>query len=77
MANQCGVNAGGELLGESQIISPEGEVVARARSISSPEVQPGSGEELLVVDLSLAGSITVASVVNGVLWQTSPPVTDD
>lgn len=68
MANQCGVNPGGELLGESQIISPEGEVIARARSVSSPDASPGSGEELLVVDISLAGSITVASAVNGVLW---------
>ena len=43
MANQCGTNPGGELLGESQVISPEGEVVARASSVSEASGESSAG----------------------------------
>ncbi len=72
MANQRGANPGGELLGESQIISPDGAVIARASPAAepSPRGAPGAaGAETLVVEIPLAESLAAAAAANGVLWQ--------
>jgi len=65
MANQCGTNSSGTLLGGSQIISPMGHVVARA-------VRAGGGEspdpELLRAELDLGREIERADRGNAALW---------
>jgi predicted amidohydrolase len=67
MANQCGANSSGTLLGESQIISPHGQVAAKAAgALDDGQPQP----ELLVATLNLGKEIEQAERDNGVLWQT-------
>ncbi len=72
MANQCGANPGGELLGESQVIAPDGEVVARAPSVTEPPRHPATGAaepETLVVEIDLAERLYGAVAANSVLWK--------
>lgn len=66
MANQCGANTSGTLLGLSQVLSPAGEVVARARDAADGESPPA---ELLVVPVPLRAGIARAEEANRVLWQ--------
>ena len=66
LANQCGANASGTLLGRSQVISPFGEVVAGARSVAAGQ-EPEA--ELLVVPVALRRSCRDAARSNGALWQ--------
>jgi predicted amidohydrolase len=65
MANQCGAHPSGKLLGESQIIAPDGEVVARASSVSPGE----AGPETLVAEIDLAERLGAAAAANSLLWQ--------
>lgn len=72
LANQCGAHASGELLGESQIISPFGETVARAASAMTPSGCSAKGvaeKETLVAEIPLADGIASAAADNGVLWR--------
>lgn len=66
LANQCGTNPSGTLLGESQIIGPSGEVLARAPG-ACDGANPAA--ELMTVRLSLAGELARAEQDNGVLWR--------
>ncbi len=70
MANQCGSNPSGTLLGESQVISPTGHVVARARGAGDGQTPPA---ELMTVPLPLARELATAEQENGVLWQLRRP----
>ncbi|HUZ52111.1 MAG TPA: carbon-nitrogen hydrolase family protein [Streptosporangiaceae bacterium] len=65
MANQCGENPSGCLLGESQVIAPSGEIVARGRTITRGEARE---PECLIVRLDLRSQIEQAAEENGVLW---------
>jgi predicted amidohydrolase len=64
MANQCGTNPSGTLLGESQVVSPSGEVVARAAAAEDGETPP---PELLTVRVPLAAGLAQADHDSGVL----------
>ena len=64
LANQCGTNPSGTLLGESQVISPSGDVHARARGARDGETPPA---ELMTVRLPLARELARAEQDNGVL----------
>lgn len=70
MANQCGTNKSGTLLGASQVVSPSGDVVARCRAAGEGESPPS---DLLVVSLSLRAEIARAEEGNGVLWDSRRP----
>lgn len=59
MANQCG----GDLLGKSRIIAPDGTIVAQA-----PRVGDTEGADLIVVHLDLAAGIRAAELAAGALW---------
>ena len=59
MANQCG----GELLGKSRIIAPDGSIVAQA-----PRVGDSDGADLLVATVDLAAGIRAAEGAAGALW---------
>jgi predicted amidohydrolase len=72
MANQCGAHPSGELLGESQIIAPDGEVVVRASSVceSSPSSVTGVVEaDTLLTEIDLATRLNAAAGANEVLWR--------
>ena len=60
MANQCG----GELLGKSRIIAPDGTVAAQARRVG----QCDDDAELLVASVDLEAGIRAAERTAGVLW---------
>ncbi len=64
MANQCGTNPSGTLLGESQVITPSGEVLARAPAARDGETPP---PELLTVRVPLAAGLAQAEHDSGVL----------
>ena len=64
LANQCGTNPSGTLLGESQVISPSGDVLARARGAPDGETPPA---ELMTVPVPLARELARAEQDNGVL----------
>ena len=70
LANQCGTNPSGTLLGESQVVSPSGEVVARATAARDGETP---GRELLVVEIPLSRDIVMAERENGALWDSPHP----
>ncbi len=65
MANQCGENPSGSLLGESQVIAPSGEILARGRTIRDGEARE---PDCLIVPLDLRAQIERAADQNGVLW---------
>jgi predicted amidohydrolase len=71
LANQCGTNPSGTLLGDSQVISPWGEVVARATAARDGETPD---RELLVAQVPLRRDVAGAERENGVLWE--PPHSD-
>jgi predicted amidohydrolase len=73
MANQCGTNPSGTLLGESQVISPSGEVVARAPGARDGETPPA---RLLTVAVPLARELSRAEQDNAVLWRSHRPGLD-
>jgi predicted amidohydrolase len=60
MANQCG----GELLGKSRIIAPDGTVTAQAARVGR-----GYAPELLVAELELESPIREAERTAGALWR--------
>ncbi len=64
MANQCGTNPSGTLLGESQVISPSGVVLARAPAAADGETP---APELLTVRVPLAAGLAQADHDSGVL----------
>ena len=66
MADQCGTNRSGTLLGGSQIISPFGTVVARAGRAAAGESPPA---ELLVASVRLREDVERADAEHGVLWK--------
>jgi predicted amidohydrolase len=66
MANQCGTNPSGTLLGESQVISPSGTVLARARGARDGETPPA---ELMTVPVPLARELARSEQDSGVLWR--------
>jgi len=70
MANQCGTNPSGTLLGESQVISPSGKVVARAQGARDGETPPA---ELMTVPLLLTRELALAEQEHGVLWSLRRP----
>lgn len=70
MANQCGANRSGTLLGASQIISPAGEVAALARQANDGETP---ARELLVAPIPLRREIARAAERNSVLWESARP----
>jgi predicted amidohydrolase len=59
MANQCG----GELLGKSRIIAPDGTIKAEASRVVA-----GSSAEVLVGKVDLQGGIREAELAAGALW---------
>jgi predicted amidohydrolase len=59
MANQCG----GDLLGKSRVIAPDGTVVAQAGRVGQ-----GGDSELLVVTVDLESAIREADRTAGALW---------
>jgi len=59
MANQCG----GDLLGKSRVIAPDGTVVAQASRVGQ-----GGDSELLVVTVDLESAIREADRTAGALW---------
>lgn len=59
MANQCG----GDLLGKSRIIAPDGMVVAQASRVGD-----ASGPEFLVSTLDLEAGVRTAELTAGALW---------
>lgn len=71
MANQCGVNASVTLLGGSQVISPAGDVVARASKVH--EARDRSVPELLVVEVQLSEALRQAEVDQSALWRSRRP----
>jgi predicted amidohydrolase len=70
MANQCGTNPSGTLLGESQVISPSGKVVARAQGARDGETPPA---ELMTVPVPLTRELALAEQEHGVLWSLRRP----
>jgi predicted amidohydrolase len=70
LANQCGTNPSGTLLGESQVISPSGDVLARARRAHNGETPPA---ELMTVPVPLTRELAGAEHDNGVLWRSRRP----
>ncbi len=70
MANQCGTNSSGTLLGGSQVVSPWGDVFARAQEAGVGETPPS---ELLVVSIPLRREVARAEQENGVLWDSRRP----
>lgn len=70
LANQCGTNPSGTLLGESQVISPAGGVLARAPGARDGETPAA---ELLTVPVPLARELATADRDNGVLWRLQRP----
>jgi predicted amidohydrolase len=62
LANQCG----GELLGKSRIIAPDGTVVAEAGRVGA-----GGESDLLVARLDLGAGIRAAELAAGALWAES------
>jgi predicted amidohydrolase len=71
MANQCGANSSCTLLGESQIINPQGHLVVRAASaLDDGPPRP----ELLLATLDLRKEAEQAERGNSVLWQTQAQV---
>jgi predicted amidohydrolase len=63
MANQCG----GELLGKSRIIAPDGSITAQAGRVGE-----GDTSELLVVTVDLESGIREADRTAGALWAELP-----
>lgn len=63
MANQCG----GDLLGKSRVIAPDGSITARAGRVGD-----GHGPESLIVSVDLAGGIREAERTAGALWAPRP-----
>ncbi|TGD86058.1 carbon-nitrogen hydrolase family protein [Mycolicibacterium sp. CH28] len=59
MANQCG----GDLLGKSRIIAPDGAIVVQA-----PRVGDSDGADLIVATADLAAGIRSAELAAGALW---------
>lgn len=59
MANQCG----GDLLGKSRIIAPDGTIVAQG-----PRVGNTDGADLIVATVDLAAGIRAAELAAGALW---------
>lgn len=70
LANQCGTNPSGTLLGESQVISPSGDVLAKARGARDGETPPA---ELMTVTLSLTSELARAELDSGVLLSLRRP----
>ena len=70
MANQCGTNSSGTLLGQSQVLSPSGDIVARGRHADEGDSPPG---ELLVVPLPMRAGVARAEEANRVLWELRRP----
>ena len=70
MANQCGTNPSGTLLGESQVISPLGNVLARASGARDGEAPAA---ELMTVSVPLTRELARAEQDNGVLWSLQRP----
>jgi predicted amidohydrolase len=70
MANQCGTNSSGTLLGGSQIISPMGHVVARASRALDGQTPP---QELLLAELDLGREIKRADRQDSALWNLRRP----
>jgi predicted amidohydrolase len=70
LANQCGTNPSGTLLGESQVISPSGDVLAKARGARDGETPPA---ELMTVTLSLTSELARAELDSGVLLSSRRP----
>jgi hypothetical protein len=64
LANQCGTNPSGTLLGESQVISPSGDVLARARGAHDGQTPPA---ELMIVPVPLTRELARAEHENAVL----------
>ena len=64
LANQCGTNPSGTLLGESQVISPSGDVLARARGAQEGQTPPA---ELMTIPVPLTRELARAEHDNGVL----------
>jgi predicted amidohydrolase len=71
MANQCGSNSSGTLLGASQVISPSGDVVAQAGRIGA--AGDSAKPELLVTELALSAGIERADRETHVLWSRRRP----
>jgi predicted amidohydrolase len=65
MANQCG----GDLLGKSRIIAPDGTIAAQASRVGQ-----GESTELLIATLDLAGGIREAERTAAALWAEQPAV---
>ncbi len=65
MANQCG----GELLGKSKIIAPDGSTSAMARRVGDRDCS-----ELLVVTVDIKSAVLEAERNAGALWATQPRV---
>jgi predicted amidohydrolase len=63
MANQCGANATVRFLGGSQVIAPDGRVVAAAPRLATSS----SHVDYLVVDIELASSLRQARDETGLL----------
>lgn len=70
MANQCGTNASTTLFGGSQILSPFGVVMAKARRARAGETP---GPETIVFALDLREEIERADRELGVLWRLRRP----
>jgi predicted amidohydrolase len=70
MSNQCGTNRSGTLFGGSQVISPSGSVVARARTAGAGDSPP---PELLVKRVRLRREIECADAENSALWELRRP----
>jgi len=70
MANQCGANPSGTLLGASQVLTPFGEVAARAGRAGEGERPP---PELLCVPVPLRAGVSRAEERNSVLWMSRRP----
>ena len=70
LANQCSTNPSGTLLGESQVISPSGNVLAKVRSARDGETPPA---ELMTVTLPLTRELASAELNNGVLLSLQRP----
>lgn len=66
MANHCGANSSATLLGESQVISPLGDVTVRGVAAAKGETPP---TDLLVASIPLRRAIARAEEADGVLWQ--------
>ncbi len=71
MSNQCGANESVTLLGGSQVISPAGDVVARASKVH--EAHDRSVPELLVVEVQLSEALCQAEADQSALWRLRQP----